>query len=198
MKERAILRSAILVFWTLFWGLSVVDKIIPDVQFLWVGKDFFALFIKFFGSLGLKDPLFATVALAGVSGLEAINFSLYLIALLSLRNGDEAITDTWFFRAILASVTLFSLFSIADQVFAQMQGYQGPEGGFFLWLPVPDGEAAALRLWSQTGVRTLPGAYLSREVSGFNPGAGFIRVALCGPKDDVARGLTRLRNTLYT
>lgn len=131
MKERTILRSAILVFWTLFWGLSVVDKIIPDVQFLWVGKDFFALFIKFFGSLGLKDPLFATVALAGVSGLEAINFSLYLIALLSLRNGDEAITDTWFFRAILASVTLFSLFSIADQVFGDR--FQLLEHGLF-WI----------------------------------------------------------------
>ena len=58
MKEHTWMRSAILVFWTLFWGLSVVDKIIPDVQHLWVGKDFFALFVKFFASLGLKDPLF--------------------------------------------------------------------------------------------------------------------------------------------
>ena len=78
MNERQLLRSAILVFWTLFWGLSVADKVIPDVQFLWVGKDFFALFIKFFASLGLKDPLFATAALAGVSGLEAITFVLHL------------------------------------------------------------------------------------------------------------------------
>ena len=37
MTERALLRTAILIFWTLFWGLSVVDKVIPDVQFLWVG-----------------------------------------------------------------------------------------------------------------------------------------------------------------
>ena len=56
MTEHRLLRLAILVFWTLFWGLSVTDKIIPDVQHLWVGKDF-ALFIKFFASLGLKDPL---------------------------------------------------------------------------------------------------------------------------------------------
>jgi len=131
MNERKILRATILVFWTLFWGLSVVDKIIPDVQFLWVGKDFFALFIKFFGSLGLKDPLFATTALAGVSALEAVNFSLYLVALLSLRTGDETITDTWFFRAILASVTLFSLFSIADQVFGDR--FQLLEHGLF-WI----------------------------------------------------------------
>ena len=81
MKEQSVIRLSILVFWTFFWGLSVMDKIIPDVHFLWVGKDFFALFVKFFGSLGLKDSLFATVALAGVSSLEAINFSLYLVAL---------------------------------------------------------------------------------------------------------------------
>ena len=90
MTERRLLRLAILVFWTLFWGLSVTDKIIPDVQHLWVGKDFFALFIKFFASLGLKDPLFATAALALVSGLEAVNFGLYLAALVSFRKGDAA------------------------------------------------------------------------------------------------------------
>ena len=105
MTERRLLRLAILVFWTLFWGLSVTDKIIPDVQHLWVGKDFFALFIKFFASLGLKDPLFATAALAFVSGLEALNFGLYLAALISFRKGDAAVTDRWFFRAILTSFT---------------------------------------------------------------------------------------------
>ncbi|MCH1582181.1 MAG: hypothetical protein L7S63_03605 [Flavobacteriales bacterium] len=131
MTERSLLRTAILVFWTLFWGLSVVDKVIPDVQFLWVGKDFFALFIKFFASLGLKDPLFATIALAGVSGLEAINFSFYLTALLSLRKPQEDATDRWFFRAIFTSVILFGLFSIADQVFGDR--FQLLEHGIF-WL----------------------------------------------------------------
>jgi hypothetical protein len=131
MTERALLRTAILIFWTLFWGLSVVDKVIPDVQFLWVGKDFFALFIKFFASLGLKDPLFATIALAGVSGLEAINFSFYLTALLSLRKAQDDATDRWFFRAIFTSVILFGLFSIADQVFGDR--FQLLEHGIF-WL----------------------------------------------------------------
>ena len=76
MKEKSILRFAVLVFWTCFWGLSVVDKIIPDVHFLWVGKEFYALFVKFFSSLGLKDPIFATIALAGISALEVLNFVL--------------------------------------------------------------------------------------------------------------------------
>ena len=92
-------------------------------------------------------------------------------------------------------------FRIADKVFAGMQGYQGPEGGFFLWLPVPeavgDGEAAALKLWRETGVRVLPGAYLAREVAGHNPGKGYIRVAMVAPKEEMRRGLTRLRDCLY-
>ncbi len=85
----------------------------------------------------------------------------------------------------------------ADAVFAGMQGYAAPAGGFFLWLPVPDGEAAALRLWRATGVRVLPGAYLSRDVDGDNPGHGYIRVAMVAPVDDMTRGLCALRDCLY-
>lgn len=72
-----------------------------------------------------------------------------------------------------------------------------PRAGFFLWLPVEDGEAAALELWRQTGVRVLPGAYLARAVGGQNPGAGYIRVALVAEEDDVRRGLTAIRETLF-
>ena len=88
-------------------------------------------------------------------------------------------------------------FALADTVFGAMQGYQGPAGGFFLWLPVEDGETAAIRLWRETGVKVLPGAYLSRDVSGHNPGKGYIRVALVAPKDETQRGLTKLRDCLY-
>jgi len=88
-------------------------------------------------------------------------------------------------------------FAIADTVFAGVQGYKPPDGGFFLWLPVRDGEAAALTLWQQAGVRVLPGAYLSREVQGDNPGRGYIRVALVGGQEETQRGLTGLRDCLY-
>ena len=91
-------------------------------------------------------------------------------------------------------------FRIADEIFAPIQSYRGPEGGFFLWLPVPDhldgGEAAALKLWQETGVRVLPGAYLAREVDGHNPGRDYIRVAMVAPKDDMQRALTRLRDCI--
>ncbi len=88
-------------------------------------------------------------------------------------------------------------FRVADKVFARIHGYQGPEGGFFLWLPVDDGETAALRLWRETGVRVLPGAYLARDVAGHNPGKGYIRVAMVAPKEEMQRGLTQLRDCLY-
>jgi len=131
MNATRLLRLSIVGFWTLFWGLSVVDKVVPDVHPFWVGKDFFALFVKFFASLGLKDPLFPTVALAGVSGLEALSFVLYLIAAVQVVRQASDRANTWFFRAVSTSMTLFALFSIADQTFGDR--FQLLEHGLF-WL----------------------------------------------------------------
>ena len=93
-------------------------------------------------------------------------------------------------------------YAIADKVMGSVQGYQAPEAGFFLWLPVDDGEAATLKLWQETGVRVLPGAYLAqgdqkRGDPAQNPGTGFIRVAMVAPKQETQRGLTMLRDCLY-
>lgn len=89
-------------------------------------------------------------------------------------------------------------FDIADKIFAGVEGYSSPEAGFFLWLPVEDGEQATLKLWTETGVRILPGAYLSRADADGDPGAKFIRVALVAPKEETQRGLTMIRDCLYT
>jgi len=88
-------------------------------------------------------------------------------------------------------------YALADEILGAVPGYEPPEAGFFLWLPVEDGEAAALELWKKTGVRVLPGAYLGREVEGMNPGKHYIRAAMVAPKDEMAQGLTRLRDCLY-
>jgi aspartate/methionine/tyrosine aminotransferase len=85
----------------------------------------------------------------------------------------------------------------ADEIMGDVPGYRAPEAGFFLWLPVADGERAALRLWRETGVRVLPGAYLAQEAEGVNPGTGFVRVAMVAPEEEMARGLLRLRGCLY-
>jgi aspartate/methionine/tyrosine aminotransferase len=88
-------------------------------------------------------------------------------------------------------------YAIADEVFAGLDGYTPPEAGFFLWLPVEDDEAATVRLWREAGVRVLPGSYLARETNGHTPGADRIRVAMVAQKDDMRRGLIRLRDCLY-
>ena len=85
----------------------------------------------------------------------------------------------------------------ADSILADVPGYEGPPAGFFLWLPVEDGEAAALKLWTGTGVRVLPGAYLGRDTGVGNPGAPYIRVAMVAPIDEMMRGLTLIRDCLY-
>lgn len=88
-------------------------------------------------------------------------------------------------------------YAIADEVFEAVQGYQPPEAGFFLWLPVDDGEAATLKLWQETGVRVLPGAYLAQGKAGQNPGEGYIRAAMVAPKAEMQGGLIKLRDCLY-
>ncbi|PZQ50436.1 MAG: aspartate aminotransferase [Rhodovulum sulfidophilum] len=88
-------------------------------------------------------------------------------------------------------------FELADRMLGNFPGYVSPVAGFFLWLDVGDGEAAALRLWRETGVRVLPGGYLGRAgVDGVNPGGAYIRVALVAPATEVERGLAAIRDTL--
>ena len=88
-------------------------------------------------------------------------------------------------------------YKIADDTLGHVPGYQSPQAGFFLWLPVDNGEQAAVKLWQETGVRTLPGAYLSQTQNGQNPGDTFIRVAMVAPTQELQRGLTLIRDCLY-
>ncbi len=69
-----------------------------------------------------------------------------------------------------------------------------PDGGFFAWLEVGDGEAAARLLWREAGLRVLPGAYLGRGQP--NPGAGHIRVALVHDIDTITEAMTRMTGVL--
>jgi aspartate/methionine/tyrosine aminotransferase len=72
-----------------------------------------------------------------------------------------------------------------------------PRAGFFLWLDVGDGEAAAIKLWREAGIRVLPGAYMGvADPAGRNPGAGYIRVALVHDPDTTEAALTRLAEVL--
>lgn len=117
IKEKVTIKYLILIYWTFFFLTGVIDKIVPDVHPYWVGADFYTLFIKLFASLEIKDPIYATMALAGVSLIEVMTFICYLFALLHLFFKNETSSDHWFYRGVSLSILLFSLFTIGDQVF---------------------------------------------------------------------------------
>lgn len=97
-------------------------------------------------------------------------------------------------------------YAVADRVLGNVPGYHAPQGGFFLWLRVPesigDGEAATKKLWAEAGIQVLPGAYLSRDTiqgnpAQGNPGRDYIRVALVDPAGPTEAALNRLKTCLY-
>jgi aspartate/methionine/tyrosine aminotransferase len=88
-------------------------------------------------------------------------------------------------------------FALAERILGNRFGFRKPDGGFFLWLDVGDGEAAALKLWREAGVRVLPGAYMAEPApDGVNPGARYIRVALVYDAAVTEDGLNRIVQVL--
>ncbi|MCA1941378.1 MAG: aminotransferase class I/II-fold pyridoxal phosphate-dependent enzyme [Caenispirillum bisanense] len=87
----------------------------------------------------------------------------------------------------------------ADRILGPVLGRDrvAPEGGFFLWLDVGDGEAVTRRLWAEAGIKVLPGRYLTRdEPDGSNAGARYIRIALVHEPAVVEDALTRIARIL--
>ena len=38
-----------------------------------------------------------------------------------------------------------------------------PDGGFYLWLNVGNGEKITKELWNKKGIKVMPGSYLSKD-----------------------------------
>ena len=86
---------------------------------------------------------------------------------------------------------------VAESILSNRFGFYRPPGGFFLWLDVGDGEAAAKKLWTEAGVKVLPGAYLAATREGEpNEAAPFIRVALVNDLETTRAGLAAIAATL--
>jgi len=73
-------------------------------------------------------------------------------------------------------------FAAAAAILGTKFGYATPPGGFFLWLDMTalgGGEAAALRLWRNAGVKVVPGSYLAAGTDApSGPGWAYVRVAM--------------------
>ena len=74
-----LIRYAILVYWSIFWLFNIVDKLIGGSHFLWVGRDRFAQFQRFFASAGIDSPFIADFALVIAAGLEIFAFVFFAI-----------------------------------------------------------------------------------------------------------------------
>jgi N-succinyldiaminopimelate aminotransferase len=82
-------------------------------------------------------------------------------------------------------------FEDAEAILGRHPQFYKPDGGFYLWLKVGDGEATTQTLWKEAGVKVMPGRYLSRE-DGDAPGFPYIRVALVHSRHKTAEGLRRM------
>ena len=80
------------------------------------------------------------------------------------------------------------------EILQPVMDVQRPDGGFYLWAKTPMDDADFTReLFAQEHVTVVPGSYLSREVDGFNPGAGRVRMALVAPLAECVEAATRIR-----
>jgi N-succinyldiaminopimelate aminotransferase len=76
--------------------------------------------------------------------------------------------------------------------------FQIPEGGFFAWLDISHfgmDESVTIKLW-QSGVKVIPGSYLSLN-SDKNPDSKkFIRIALVGTNDEISKAASIINEVI--
>ena len=89
ISRSQLIRYSILIYWSLFWLLNIIDKIIGGSHFLWVGRDRFAQFQKFFASAGLESPFIADFALSVAAALEGFAFVFFIGALFKLFKNNN-------------------------------------------------------------------------------------------------------------
>ena len=117
LDSNELFKYAILVYWSLFWLFNIIDKIIGGSLFLWVGRDRFAQFQKFFASAGLESPIIANIALVVAAGLEIFAFVFFTGALIYYFRKNRESSRSWFFIGICLTLATFTIFSIGDHIF---------------------------------------------------------------------------------
>ena len=88
-------------------------------------------------------------------------------------------------------------FVSAAEILEGRMDTRDPGAGFYLWAKTPGAcDIFSRELFEATGVTVLPGQYLGREVDGFNPGAGFVRMALVAEPETCREALRRVNSYL--
>ena len=87
-------------------------------------------------------------------------------------------------------------FALAEDALGDIFTHLTPPAGFFLWLdvsPFGDDPEVCRRMWTEVGVRAVPGSYLGAPMTdGPNPGQGFVRIALVQDEAKTEEALGRL------
>ncbi|AHL74868.1 succinyldiaminopimelate aminotransferase [Stutzerimonas stutzeri] len=90
-------------------------------------------------------------------------------------------------------------FDAVLDILTPVMDVQRPDGGFYLWPKTPIHDQQFTReLFTAEHVTVVPGSYLSREVDGFSPGAGRVRMALVAPLVDCVEAAQRIRAFIAT
>ena len=112
-----LIRYFILIFWSLFWLLNVIDKLIGGAHFLFVGRDRFAQIQRFFDSIGLSSPSVANITLVIITALETFALIFFLGAMYHFVRKNLEATRSWFFVGIALTLSTYIFFTIGDQIF---------------------------------------------------------------------------------
>lgn len=101
---------------------------------------------------------------------------------------------------VRANRTLYrEKFDAVLAILSPVMDVQRPDGGFYLWPSVGGDDAQFCRdLFVNEHVTVVPGSYLSRDVDGFNPGAGRVRMALVAPLAECVEAAERIREFITT
>ena len=74
-----------------------------------------------------------------------------------------------------------------------------PAASFYLWPKLPGSDTDFARnLYTSENIKVLPGSYLSREISGMNPGANRVRIALVAELAECIEAANRIKTFIET
>ena len=117
LSQASLLRHGILGYWTIFWLFNVLDKIIGGAHFLWVGRDRFAQFQKYFASAGLEAAWVANAGLMVAGALEVFALVFFAGAWWHLAQKRRDAAHSWCLMGIVLTMLTFTFFSIGDHLF---------------------------------------------------------------------------------